>query len=115
METAIILLVAAALSAAVVWWASTPPAARRPRRPPRPRPVSLRESFQPTAPERASQPEPEDAFILTPQTVPDERPPTLLSVLRIVVVITFVAMLGVAAVTALGILLKLQIDRYLAP
>lgn len=113
METMIILLIAASLSAAVVWWASTPPAARRPARPAKPRPLTLRESFQPTGPERPLQPAPEEAFILTPLATPDERPPRLLSILRIVVTITFVALLGVGAMAALGLLIKLQIDKYL--
>jgi hypothetical protein len=115
METVIILLVAAALSAAVVWWASTPPVARRPARPAKPRPPTLRESFQPTGPERPVEAAAEEGFILHQQAVPDERPPRLVSVLRIVVTITFVALLGVGAMAALGLLVKLQIDKYLGP
>lgn len=114
METIIILVVAAALSAAVVWWASSPPQPSRGRKPTA-RPISLRESFQATAPQPASPPVPEESFILLPQPVPDDRPPRVLSLIRLVLAITFVAVLAVGTITFLGFLLKLQIDRYLTP
>ncbi len=114
METIIILVVAAALSAAVVWWASAPPRPPR-RRKPTPRPVTLRESFQPTAPQPVAEVAPEESFIMLPQAAPDDRPPPLLSVVRIALAIAFVALLAVGAITFLGFLLKVQIERYLGP
>lgn len=114
METIIILVVAAALSAAVVWWASAPPRPPR-RRKPASRPISLRESFQPTAPPPIAQAAPEESFIMLPQAVPDDRPPRLLSLVRIILAIAFVALLAVGAITLLGFFIKVQIERYLVP
>jgi hypothetical protein len=114
METIVILVVAAGVSAAVVWWVSAPPRPPR-RRTPRPRPITLRESFQPTAPEPLREVPAEEAFIMLPQGVLDERPPRLLSLLRLVLAIAFVAALAVGAVAALGYLIKLQLDKYLGP
>lgn len=114
METIVILVVAAALSAAVVWWASAPAQPARGRKP-TPRPISLRESFQATAPQPVAQAAPEESFILLAQAAPDDRPPRALSVIRLALAITFVALLAVGTLTFLGFLLKVQIDRYLTP
>jgi hypothetical protein len=114
METIVILVVAAGVSAAVVWWASAPPRPPRPRRA-RPRPITLRESFQSTAPEALPEAAAEEAFVMLPQGVLDERPPRLLSLLRLVLAIGFVAALAVGAVAGLGYLLKLQLDKFLGP
>ncbi len=114
METIIILVLAAALSAAVVWWASSPPQPARARKPTS-RPITLRESFQATAPQPATPVVPEDSFMLLPATAPDDRPPRVLSLVRLVLAITFVALLAVGTITFLGFLLKVQLDRYLTP
>jgi hypothetical protein len=120
METVIILLVAAGLSAAVVWWASMPPGTpllprRRPSSAESGFSPTLRESFQTTGPEPAPGPAaaPEDTFTLLPQAVPDDRPPRLISLIRLIFTIAFVAVLGVATLGLLGLLVKLQLDRYL--
>lgn len=114
METIIILVVAAALSAAVVWWASSPPQPARGRKP-TPRPISLRESFQATAPQPVAPVASEESFILLPQSAPDDRPPRVLSLIRLALAIAFVALLAVGTITFLGFLLKVQLDRYLTP
>jgi hypothetical protein len=117
-ETVIILLVAAGLSAAVVWWASSPPAPRRRRPTPvpdRPR-VSFRESFQVTGPEPApTAGSAEDGFVLASagSIAPDDRPPPLLSLLRLVLAITFVALVLVGTAAVMWFLVKMQLDRYL--
>lgn len=114
METIVILVVAAALSAAVVWWASSPPHPSGTRKPTA-RPITLRESFQVTAPQPVAPASGEESFILLPQTGPDDRPPRVLSVIRLVLALTFMALLAVGTITFLGFLLKVQIDRYLTP
>jgi hypothetical protein len=120
METIVILGVAAGISAAVVWWASIPPGSmafrrQRPsRRAARDAALSFRETFQTTGPEPAPvRPVPDDGFITVQQAVPDDRPPRILSLLRIALAIGLVAALGVAVVALLGFLLKLQLDKYL--
>jgi hypothetical protein len=115
METIVILVVAAGLSSAVVWWASTPPGApmfrrRDPHRKAREAALSFRETFQSTGPDR---PLPDDGFLIVSGAMPDERPPWLLSLLRLAFVIGLVAALGVGVLALLGLLVKLQLDRYL--
>ena len=108
MESLVILVVAAGLSAAVVWWAMAPADGRR----------------QEKAPRKISVPEPSwvlldaprsDSFVMLPSggpVVPDDRPPPALSVIRLVLAIAFVAAIGVAVLTVLGWLVKIQLDRY---
>jgi hypothetical protein len=119
METVLILLIAAGLSAAVVWWASLPPGT--PLLPRRREPQgdtgfspTFRESFQTTGPEPLpAAAAPEEGFMVVPQGVPDDRPPRIISLIRLVFAIGFVAALGVATLALLGLLVKLQLDRYL--
>jgi hypothetical protein len=119
MDAIFILVVAAGLSAAIVWWASMPPGTplvprRRPRATDSGFQPSFRESFQTTGPEpSAERAAPEDSFMLLPQAVPDDRPPRFLSLLRLIFTIGFVAALGVATLALLGLLVKLQLDKYL--
>jgi hypothetical protein len=119
METVLILLIAAGVSAGVVWWASTPPGT--PLIPRRRLPEdtgfspTLRESFQTTGPEPAQSTAtpPDDGFQFLQQAVADDRPPRILSVIRIIFAIGFVAALGVATLALLGLLVKLELDTYL--
>ena len=120
MLTIVILLVAAGISAAVVWWASSPPGAPALRRagPSRKEAqeaaLSFRETFQSTGPEAAPVRQvAEDGLMTIAQGAPDERPPAILSLLRLAFAIGLVAALGVAVVALLGLLLKLQLDKYL--
>jgi hypothetical protein len=118
METVLILLVASSLSAAVVWWATAPPGGRMPRRfrrrdPPR---ITFTETFQTTGPEPADGPA-EDGFVMLPsanvEEEEDDRPPAILSTLRLAFAIALVAALGVAVVSGVGFLVKLQLDQLL--
>jgi hypothetical protein len=120
-ETIVILVVAAGISAAVVWWATMPPGASiLPRRGPtrretREASLNFREAFQSTGPDPATlRPTPvEDGFMTVEQAVPDERPPPVLSVIRLVFAIGLVAALGVAVIAILWLLVRLQLDRFL--
>jgi hypothetical protein len=108
MESLVILVIAAGLSAAVVWWAMAPPEGSSGVR--APTKASVPEPSTPLADE----PRP-DGFVLMPTdepVVPDDRPPPALSLLRLALTITFVAALGVAALTILGWLVKIQLDQY---
>jgi hypothetical protein len=120
MDTILILVVAAGLSAAVVWWASMPPGTpliprRRPRTTDSGFQPTFRESFQSTGPEPSPgrTAAPEERFLALPQALPDDRPPRFLSLLRLIFTIGFVAVLGVATLALLGLLVKLQLDKYL--
>jgi hypothetical protein len=121
METIVILVVAAGISAAVVWWATMPPGAsilpkrgKQSRRRAQHAALSFRETFQSTGPDPTPfRPAPEDGFMSVQQAVPDDRPPPVLSVLRLVFAIGLVAAIGVAIVALLGLLVKLQLDKYL--
>jgi hypothetical protein len=113
METVVIFAIATLISAAVVWWAmNTPPGPVETRRPR----VSFRKAFQPTVPEPLPDEPGSDAFVLLPSggmpSVPDDRPRPSVSLLRIVLMIAFVAALGVAALTLIGILVKNQLDQF---
>jgi hypothetical protein len=121
MDTILILVIAAGLSAAVVWWASVPPGTplvprRRPRSTDTGFQPSFRETFQTTGPEPspARAAGPQDSFMLLPEGVPDDRPPRFLSLLRLIFTIAFVAALGVATLALLGLLVKLQLDKFLS-
>ena len=119
MGTIVIVVIAAGLSAAVVWWASTPPgtpvfrrrdSARKAAR----AALSFRETFQPTGPEPATvRAVPEEGFLGAAGSVPDERPPRVLSLLRIALTIALVAVLGVGVLGFLSYLVKLQLDKFL--
>lgn len=119
METVLILLIAAGVSAGVVWWASTPPGTplipQRRQQEDTGFSPTLHDSFQTTGPEpvQPSARGPDDGFQLLPQAVADDRPPRILSLIRIVFAIAFVAALGVATLALLGLLVKLQLDTYL--
>jgi hypothetical protein len=121
METIVILVVAAGISAAVVWWATMPAGAsifpkrgKPSRRQAQHAALSFRETFQSTGPDPTPfRPAPEDGFMTVQQAVPDDRPPPVLSVLRLVFAIGLVAAIGVAVVALLGLLVKLQLDKYL--
>jgi hypothetical protein len=121
MDAILILVVAAGLSAAVVWWASMPPGT--PLIPRRRSPSTDSgfqrgfRQFQETGAEHSSAPvaAPEESFMLLPQAVPDDRPPRFLSLLRLIFTIGFVSVLGVAILALLGLLLKLQLDKFLRP
>jgi hypothetical protein len=109
LETLIILLVAAGLSAAVVWWAMSPPVIRDQRRDPRARRPDRTTSPRP-APEDTG-----DGFVLMPDASPildDDRPPAILSLLRLAVAIAVVSAIVVAAIALIGLLVKLQLDQY---
>lgn len=111
----IIFVVASGLAAAVVWWASSPPdppraTARARRR--NARALSIRDTFQPTGPDLPAELERSDGFVISSGVVPDERPPRLLSIIRIVLTIAVVAAVGVAAIGGMVLLVKLQLDRY---
>jgi hypothetical protein len=110
-EAFVILVVAAGLSAVVVWWALNPPAGRpRPKEPrtssieaPVPQPVtSLEEELSP------------EGFVLTPGTSEpaDDRPSRAISLVRLALIITFFAALGVGVLAVLGFVLKAQLDQY---
>jgi hypothetical protein len=111
-EPFVILGVAAGLSAVVVWWATNQPGGRP--RPKRPRTVSVRAP----APEPAAPPGEEpgfDRFVLLPtdsDEPPDERPSPAVSLVRLAVIITFFAALGVGVLAILGYLVKTQLDQY---
>jgi hypothetical protein len=126
-ESFVILAVAAALSAVVVWWAvnqpRTPSTGRE--KPPKEEPAGPKEepSAQPipvTAPipQQVASPSDElasDGFVMLPTegaSVPDDRPSPALSIVRLVLTITFFAALAVAVLTVLGILVKTQLERY---
>jgi flagellar basal body-associated protein FliL len=113
METVVIFVIATLGSAAVVWWTMSSTEGRTETREPR---VSFRKAFQPTVPEQSPEGPATDEFVLLPTagmpSVTDERPPRSVSLLRIVLMITFVAALGVAALAVIGLLVKLQLDQY---
>lgn len=120
METIIILLVASGLSAGVVWWATAPPGGRAPRRlrPREPkRSINFTETFQTTAPDPRLESPPEDGFVMLPSDgageVEEDRPPRLVSTVRIAAAIALVAVLGVAALGIVGLLVKTQLDQLL--
>jgi hypothetical protein len=130
MEVVIILAVATGLSAWVVWWALQPPGRTRekpahprkhlrfpwPARPrketpaPAPRPM-----FQTTGPDPVSDRAGGDGFGVLPPGAPaavDDRPSRSLSLVRLALAITFVAVLVVAALAVIGFLVKTQLDQY---
>jgi hypothetical protein len=121
METIVILVVAAGISAAVVWWATMPPGTsilpkrnKPSRRQAQHDALSFRETFQSTGPDPTPfRPAPDDGFMAVQRAVPDDRPPPVLSLLRLVFAIGLVAAIGVAVVALLGLLIKLQLDKYL--
>ena len=106
MESLIILVVAAGLAAAVVWWAMLRSDRRAGPKEPR------------TVPEPSwvlSEDPRHDAFVMLPSSEPGpagDRPSPALSLIRLVLTITFVAGAGVAVLTVLGWLIKLQLDEY---
>jgi hypothetical protein len=113
LETVVIFAVATLASAAVVWWAMNAPPDGVETKEPR---VSFRKAFQSTVPEPLPEETGAEAFVLLPEggmaSVPDDRPPRSVSLLRIVLTIAFVAALGVAALAFIGLLVKLQLDQY---
>jgi hypothetical protein len=126
-ESFVILAVAAALSAVVVWWAVNQPWTASTGRENAPGAKSAgpgeESSAQPipvTAPipQQVDSPSDElasDGFVMLPTegaSVPDDRPSPALSIVRLVLTITFFAALAVAALTVLGILVKTQLERY---
>jgi hypothetical protein len=126
-ESFIILALAAALSAVVVWWAVNQPRTPSTGRenPPTARSAGSRDepNAQPipvTAPipQQVASPSDElasDGFVMLPDegpSVPDDRPSPALSIVRLVLTITFFAALAVAVLTVLGILVKTQLERY---
>lgn len=110
MEPFVILALAAALSAIVVWWATIPPEERT--RAAKPGKVST--APRPTPPPPEEEPV-TDSFVLAPgdsPLPPDERPPRVLSLLRLALTITFFAAVGVGILAVLGYLVKTQLDQY---
>jgi high-affinity Fe2+/Pb2+ permease len=108
LESLVILVVAAGLSAAVVWWAMTPSDRRG----------GEKSSRQVSVPEPSwvlSEDPRHDAFVMLPSSEPaqaEDRPPPALSLVRLVLTIAVVAGLAVAVLTAIGWLIKLQLDEY---
>jgi hypothetical protein len=108
MESLVILVVVAGLSAAVVWWAMTPSDRRGGEKTPR----------KVTVPEPSwvlSEDPRHDAFVMLPTSDPmeaEDRPSPALSLVRLVLTIAVVAGVAVAVLTALGWLIKLQLDEY---
>jgi hypothetical protein len=121
METIVILIVAAGISAAVVWWATMPPGgsilpkrSKPSRRQAEEASLSFRETFQATGPDPTPfRPAPEDGFMAVQEAAPDDRRSPVLSVLRLALAIGLVAAIGVAILALLGLLVKLQVDKYL--
>lgn len=108
MESLVILVIAAGLSAVVVWRAMAPTEGEAGEKAPR-RSGALDAPGPPT-----DEPRP-DGFVLMPTDGPvvaDDRPPPAISLLRLVLAITFVAALGVVVLAVLGWLIKLQLDQY---
>jgi hypothetical protein len=109
-ESFIILAVVAGLSAVVVWWAIGQPGGRpKPREPRRTQKSKEPRRVQTKAAEEA------EGFVLLPSETPvpaDDRPPSALSVARLVLTIAVFAVLGVGVLTVLGFLVKSQLDRY---
>lgn len=98
METLLILVLAAGLPAAAVWWALS----RAPGRGDDGRLVGF-------GPQGA------DAFVFSPSDstpVPDDRPPRSISLARLSVAVAISTVVLVAAVWVLGLLVKVQLDRY---
>jgi hypothetical protein len=77
--------------------------------------VSFRESFQVTGPEPAPTTGVDDGFVLASagSIAPDDRPPPLLSLLRLILAIAFVALVLVGTAAVIWFLVKMQLDRYL--
>jgi hypothetical protein len=111
-EAFVILVVAAGLSAVVVRWAMKSPTGRP--RPKEPRTISIEAPI----PQPVASLEEElnaDGFVLTPreESEPDdERPSRALSLVRLALIITFFAALGVGVLAVLGFVLKAQLDQY---
>jgi hypothetical protein len=106
-EAFLILALAAGLSAVVVWWATNLPG-RRPR-------LKEPRSRSAPAPQQAKEQKESERFVLLPtdpvETV-DDRPPPALSLVRLALIITFFAALGVGILVGLGFLVKTQLDQY---
>ena len=102
-----ILVAAAGLSAAGIWWWMSRPADRRRRKEEgAPRLVGFGGSGEQAA---------NDSFVFAPSAdaaIPDDRPPRAVSVARLVLAIVAWTILLVGAASAVGFLLKLQLDRY---
>jgi hypothetical protein len=125
-ESFVILAVAAALSAVVVWWAVNRPRTSAGREKPAeaksagPGEEASAQPIPVTAPipQQVASPSDElasDGFVMLPTegaSVPDDRPSPALSIVRLVLTITFFAALAVAVLTVLGILVKTQLERY---
>ena len=104
MESFIILAFAAGVSAVVVWWAMGQPGGRTKPVKTGPLPRVLPEQEQPA-----------ERFVLLPTETPlpaDDRPSSALSVVRLAVTIAVFAVLAVGVLTALGFVIKSQLDRY---
>jgi hypothetical protein len=111
-EAFLILAVAAGLSAIVVWWSTNQPGGRP--RPKGPRTSSVRAPVPEPLSSLAEELGP-DRFVLLPTEAddpPDDRPPPAVSLMRLAVIITFFAALGVGVLAVLGYLVKSQLDQY---
>jgi hypothetical protein len=112
-ESFIILAVVAGLSAVVVWWAIGQPGGRpKPKEPRRAQKSKEPRRVQTKAAEEGVKTE---GFVLLPSETPlpaDDRPPSALSVARLVLTIAVFAVLGVGVLTVLGFLVKSQLDQY---
>ena len=107
MEIVVILVAAAGLSAAGVWWwMSRPDGSRGPSG----RGANRLVGFGGAGDDLAS-----DAFVFEPSEDPvirEDRPPPAISVARLAVLITLWTLVVVAAASAIGFVIKLQLDRY---
>lgn len=106
MESLVILVVAAGVAAAVVWWAMSSSDRRGGEK--MPRKVSVPEPSWVLADDPA-----DDGFVLLPTSERvEDRPSRAVSLIRLIVTIAFVAGAAVALLTAIGMLIKLQLDQY---
>lgn len=105
-----ILVVAAGLSAAWAWWRMSRPDGRGA---PRAGKATRLIGFGGASDEAAG-----DTFVFAPsptQVVEDDRPPPAMSMARLALAIALSSAVLVAATWAIGVLIKVQLDRYFIP